>query len=144
MKIKNSIYNQILSIQTAHFEIGGIFGGSNSIITKFVLDKNKITEDKFMYIPNIDYLNSILEKWYADGIEFYGIFHTHPVGQVTLSNDDIVSIKNIMMALPESIEMLYFPIVIQNDTVYPYVAKRENNKINIYLDDLYIIDSKEV
>lgn len=143
-KIKNNILTSILNVTVLSYEIGGIIGGNSNIITHFEYDNNYSIKNKNMYVPNIKYLNEIIFEWEKQSVELYGVFHTHPMGQTTLSNDDIVTIKNIMMALPESVKFLYFPIVIPNDMIYPYVAKREDNKINIYLEDIDIIEDKEV
>lgn len=143
-KIKNNILTSILNVTVLSYEIGGIIGGNSNIITHFEYDNNYSIKNKNMYVPNIEYLNEIIFEWKKQSVELYGVFHTHPIGQTTLSNDDIVTIKNIMMALPKSVKFLYFPIVIPNDMIYPYVAKRDDNKINIYLDDIDIIENKEV
>lgn len=144
MNILKCVCTELLSIDASENETGGILGGSNGIVTKFLPDKNKPVKESYMYIPNIHYLNAVLEKWQRDGVEFYGIFHTHPTGQTTLSEDDRMNIKTIMFSLPESVKKVYFPVIIPNENIYPYAAERVKNEINIHPEDCITMDCKEV
>lgn len=143
MQITEQVYYSIYSFPNAPPEIGGILGGKNGVVTDIVIDNRNAVSNKAIYIPNIDFLNSKIEKWEKQNIEFYGIFHTH-FSDNTLSKDDRINIEKIMYSMPKSIIKLYFPIVIPQKEMIAYVAERKNNKINIYLEDIDIIENKEV
>lgn len=144
MKIEKCFYESFLSsCPYAPPEIGGIFGGKNGVVTDIVIDNRNVVSNKAVYIPDIDFLNSKIEEWEKYNIEFYGIFHTH-MSDKTLSNDDRINIEKVMYSMPTSIIKLYFPIVIPKKEMIVYVAERQNNKINIFLEDIDIIEDKEV
>lgn len=144
MKIEKYFYEFFLSsCPYAPSEIGGILGGKNGVATDIVIDNRNAVPNKALYIPDIDFLNSKIEEWEKRNIEFYGIFHTR-FSDNTLSNDDRINIEKVMYSIPKSIIKLYFPIVIPQKEMTAYVAERKNNKINIYLDDIDIIEDKEV
>ncbi len=139
MKIEKSFYENFLSSCTnAPPEIGGILGGNNDLITDIVIDNRMVVTKRAVYIPDIKFLNCIIEKWENDNIEFYGVFHTH-IRDNTLSNDDRINIEKIMGSMPKQVTKLYFPIVIPKKDMKVYAAERQNNKINIFLDCLDII-----
>lgn len=144
MKIEKCFYESFLSsCPYAPPEIGGILGGKNGVVTDIVIDNRNAVSNKAIYIPDIDFLNSKIEEWEKQNTEFYGIFHTH-FSDNTLSKDDRINIEKIMYSMPKSVIKLYFPIVIPQKEMTVYVAERKNNKINIYLEDIDIIENKEV
>lgn len=144
MKIEKCFYESFLSsCPYAPPEIGGILGGKNGVVTDIVIDNRNAVLNKAIYIPDIDFLNFKIEEWEKQNIEFYGIFHTH-FSDNTLSNDDRINIEKVMYSMPKSIIKLYFPIVIPQKEMVVYLAERKNNKINIYLEDIDIIENKEV
>ena len=68
--------------------------------------------------------------WAADGITFYGVFHTHPgaPGYERLSGADTAYIQRIMRST--AAELLYFPIVMAGEKLVPHAArpqKRQNS-----------------
>lgn len=139
MKIEKCFYKKFLSSCTnVPPEIGGILGGNSGVITDIIIDDHMAISKKAVYIPDIKFLNRKIEEWENHNIEFYGIFHTH-MSDNTLSNDDRINIEKIMYSMPKQIEKLYFPIVIPKKEMKVYAAKRQNSKINIYLDCLDII-----
>lgn len=144
MKIEKCFYESFLSsCPYAPSEIGGILGGKNGVVTDVVIDNRNAVLNKAIYIPDIDFLNFKIEEWEKQNIEFYGIFHTHFCDSA-LSNDDRINIEKVMYSMPKSIIKLYFPIVIPQKEMIAYVAERKNNKINIHLEDIDIIEDKEV
>ena len=144
MKIEKCFYESFLSsCPYAPPEIGGILGGKNGVVTDVVIDNRNAVLNKAIYIPDIDFLNFKIEEWEKQNIEFYGIFHTHFCVSA-LSNDDRINIEKVMYSMPKSIIKLYFPIVIPQKEMIAYVAERNNNKINIDLEDIDIIKDKEV
>ncbi len=144
MKFEKCFYESFLSsCPYAPPEIGGILGGKNSVVTDIVIDNRSAVLNKAVYIPDIDFLNFKIDECEKQNIEFFGIFHTH-ISNNTLSNDDRINIEKVMCSMPKSIIKLYFPIVIPKKEMIAYVAERKNNKINIYLEDIDIIEDKEV
>lgn len=144
MKIEKCFYESFLSsCPYAPPEIGGILGGKNGIVTDIVIDNRNAVSNKAVYIPDIDFLNFKIDEWEKQNIEFFGIFHTH-FSDNTLSKDDRINIGKVMYSMPKSVIKLYFPIVIPQKEMIAYVAERKNNKINIYLEDIDIIENKEV
>ena len=73
--------------------------------------------------------------WAADGITFYGIFHTHPgaPGYERLSGADTAYIQRIMRST------LYFPIVMAGKKLVPYAARQQNGQISIEKTVLTIV-----
>lgn len=139
MKIKRNVYDFLLqSCPSAPPETGGILGGNNGIITNIVFDKCNAVLDKAIYVPNIEFLNSQINRWNVYNIDFYGIFHTH-ISDKALSNDDKLNINKIMLSMPKSITKLFFSIIIPKKEMTFYAALRDNNQINIYLEEIDII-----
>ncbi len=139
MKLSYDVYKTLLELTPAvPPESGGILGGKNGEVLKIAFDKSKKIYNRAIYNPNIDYLNEIIMYWENQEIEFLGIFHTHMQCNTTLSNDDINNIRIIMMSLSNTVSFLYFPIVIPRKKVFPYIAKKDKNKITIQPDELVI------
>ena len=87
------------------------------------------------YVPDTDKMNSIIEKWFNEGIEFLGIFHTHYYGVKTLSDADKDYMRRIMNS---SIKILYFPVfVFPNNEMVLYAIKYQT--MEIMLCNYYII-----
>lgn len=73
MIILKRIYEEIIStIKPAPPETGGILGGINGIVTKFVFDSGIKTKNTGCYYPDIQKLNSVLSEWNYNDVEFYG------------------------------------------------------------------------
>lgn len=137
MKIQKEIYNKILYLcQVVPPEIGGIIGQQNGIIGFAEFDSGTVKSDCAVYIPNVKKLNSVIEKWNRWGIEFVGMFHSHPIGQETLSMDDIEYIHSVFDSMPDSVTELYFPIVIPKSHIIAYKAIRKNHSILIEKDNI--------
>lgn len=113
-------------------EIGGILGGKNGVVTCHVLDYGKTGGSPCSYTPNIAYLNRKIEEWFKDGIEFMGIFHVHFGGAESLSPGDKLYIGQILEAMPEEINCLYFPVVkMPEREMVVYRASNDHGKIKI-------------
>ncbi len=113
-------------------EMGGILGSKNKIICQVELDKGIENNLLCNYTPDVDKLNGVLEKWQQADILFAGIFHTHFHGVRTLSDEDKKYINAILNAMPESLDSLYFPIVLpETKQMIVYLAKRYEGKIEI-------------
>jgi proteasome lid subunit RPN8/RPN11 len=145
IKIQRDLYKKLLNMcPIVPPEIGGVLAGKNSTITHIIFDKNNTVHNSAIYIPNIQFLNDKINEFAEWDEDFYGIFHSHIESEPTLSNDDKESITKIMLAMPSSVEKLYFPIIIPKKEMFVYVATRINNEIHIDSDELYIINDKEV
>lgn len=140
MRIFNGILEEILlNIPPVPPETGGILGGSEDIISVYAVDDGiKTIEQYDHYFPDTDRLNCIIQNWSKNGIDFYGIFHTHFPGGVTLSNGDKKYITRIMNSMPQQIHHLYFPILLPKETVV-YRADRVDGQIQIVGDDIEIV-----
>ena len=138
MKIKTSIFKEIIESPAPPPEVGGIIGGKEDIITCYFADKGSKENCYDSYYPSTDLLNKQIDKWQDDGIDFYGIYHTHFAGDDGLSSSDRRYIVNIMQAMPSQIQYLYFPIVFKNNMLI-YKAIRENNIVKIVQEDIEII-----
>ena len=140
MKIlANILHRLLLSYPTVPPENGGILGGTQNIITEYYHD-NSIQKDIIAeYSPNTFHLNIKIQDWHKKGIEFYGLIHSHPSFEKTLSLADIDYIMNIMNSIPFNECFLYFPIVIPHETIIPYIAHKKDSDIKISNDILQII-----
>lgn len=137
MKINKEIYDEILKYTpVVPPETGGIIGQQNGIIGFAEFDSGTVKGDCAVYIPNVEKLNSVIEKWNRWGIEFVGMFHCHPIGQETLSKDDIEYIHSVFDSMPDSVTELYFPIVIPKSHIIAYKAIRKNHRIIIEKDNI--------
>lgn len=137
MKIKREIYDRILnSCPTVPPETGGILGGCNGVIAFAEFDFGTIENNFAVYIPNIKKLNGVIAEWNDTGIGFSGMFHSHPKGQETLSNDDIKYINSIFDSMPDFVTELYFPIVIPNLHIVSYKAIKTNHRLYIERDKI--------
>lgn len=113
-------------------EMGGILGSKNKIICQVELDKGIENNLLCNYVPDVDKLNRIIEKWQQADVLFEGIFHTHFYGVRTLSDGDKKYINVILNAMPENLDGLYFPIVLpETKQMIVYLAKRSEGKIEI-------------
>lgn len=114
------------------YEIGGILGSRDGYaVTDFVLDIPESKPDHpCVYAPNVGFLNDRIETWQHDGIHFMGLFHTHFAGVRTLSCLDMQYINKIMLAMPEGIQYLYFPLfVLPERELVAFKAERREGKV---------------
>lgn len=105
-------------------EAGGILGSVDGCVCAFVYDPGIPDITRNCYTPDVDSLNRVIEQWQTQGITFCGIVHSHPRGQHFLSEADLAYIKAILDDMPPQISVLYFPIVIPGEGVFPYLARR--------------------
>ena len=114
-------------------------GGRNGIITNFIFDTGLSNGDVGHYYPNVDKLNSCILDWQKHDIEFYGIVHSHLNHEKSLSLSDEVYIKEIMLAMPTDIKILYFPLVLPCKEIISYKVERKKNELKIIFDDIDIL-----
>ena len=139
MEILSEIYSTILNAPFVPPETGGIIGGVGGIITSFLFDEGHSVNDHAAYIPDIELINSRIQRWQEEGISFYGMYHTHPDHQETLSGDDVLYIKEIMRAMPDNVPFLYFPVVIPKQKIIPYKATIVKDTVDLTEDILHIL-----
>ncbi len=131
-----------LSISDFPPETGGILGSlDGSIVTDVIIDEKEMpSQHACSYAPNVEFLNACLYDWMLEGKYFMGIFHTHFCGVRTLSFADKKYIVDIMNAMPQEINSLYFPIFVLPDReLICYKAVKRRKVIYIENDILQII-----
>lgn len=141
MKIYNEILDEILNqMPSRPPEAGGIIGGKKEQVCLWEYDAGHSKEGCF-YCPNVNFLNKVIETWIDQGYDFMGILHVHFGGSKNLSDGDKKYIKEIMRSMPEYIEKLYFPIVVQPEKqVFSYIACRNFlGEIAIDTDEVEVI-----
>lgn len=126
MKIYRNILNDILSqMPTTPPEAGGIIGGKKGEICIWEFDAG-YKERGCIYRPNVNYLNNVISTWIDGGFDFMGILHVHFGRAKYLSDGDKKYIQKIMENMPEYINQLYFPIVVQPEKeLFSYIAIRD-------------------
>lgn len=139
MIITNEAYLKMINSPVVPPETGGIMGSKNGIICEYFFDRGILNSNFAIYSPDINNLNKQILVWESKNIVFSGFSHTHPIGQQTLSDDDIVYIKSIMINMPDNINSLYFPIIIPRLKIFPYIAVWNNNCFSIFKSKLKII-----
>lgn len=120
-------------------EQGGILGMKNGVISAFVLDNSEQKTESAEYSPNTQFLNRQIEKWADEGIEFFGILHSHPSGQTTLSGSDMEYIKELYH-VNLWLEKTYFPLIIDGCDMIVYAVEKSNGKIEVKRTQPEIID----
>ena len=144
MKIDNDIYWSILhAFPHVPPEAGGILGSRNGIVCAFEYDAGLPQFAEAIYIPDVKRLNRVISDWANSGISFCGLAHSHPPMQKTHSANDVSYINSIMKAVPVSMDNLYFPLVIPNEELISYVARRGETGIRILDDEIKICYRKE-
>lgn len=137
--IEMEIYQKILStFPSVPPEGGCILGAIDDVVCSCEYDSGISRLDMAVYMPNIDVLNQVIQQWASENIQFYGLAHSHPYGQHSLSSSDITYIHTIMQAMPANIEKLYFPLVFPGEEIISFVAIRHQDKIDILPDDIKI------
>jgi len=123
-QITTSAYNEIIKkIGSKTAEQGGVLMGKDGIITDFIHDKHAKTTGG-TYQLNTPYLNPLIKNLIAQGKEFLGILHSHPIGYGQLSAQDKSYFKSQFKNF-EGLEKMYTPIVFSAKDgefhFYPYV-----------------------
>lgn len=116
------IYNEVLKEVLDHMplvppESGGIMGGKGGIVSLREFDAGS-DEKGCVYCPNVSFLNHVIAGWIDRGYDFMGIFHVHFGSSKTLSDGDKRYIEKIMKEMPDFIERLYFPIIVQPEKLF--------------------------
>lgn len=110
MTITFDVYQQIhYTIGHHPAERGGMIGGKDGIINRYLYDPCKDASNR-CYYPNVNVLNTILNVWAKEDILLYGIIHSHPNNMAELSSKDIEFARAILHENPKMKDVL-FPIV---------------------------------
>ena len=132
MKITRGAYQKLIyDCPPVPPESGGLLGGRDEIVDTIYFDFAQTRTDRLVYIPDVNSLNAQLEQWSDCGIEFMGLFHSHPQNQEGLSSSDERYIRRIMREMPLNIEVLYFPIVYPGCGMDAFCASRKRDDIVI-------------
>ena len=138
MKIEKKILDDIINCTPLlPPESGGILGGKNGVITRYCADEG-VSYMSARYAPNVDVLNAAIEQWSTEGVELYGIYHSHYTKDRMLSKGDMTYIEKLMGSLPPSIRSLYFPIVLPRKEVIAYRADWSGGMLHIVCDTIEI------
>lgn len=143
MVMKYNLREKLLGcFPTAPPEAGAILGKQHGdAISTFAFDLGLPQYGTAQYIPNTEFLNTVISEWVANDIQFCGIVHSHPPGQDTLSSGDIEYIEHIMRAMPESIKQLYFPLVFPGEKMISFIATiSQNGTVKVEPDHITIVD----
>ena len=140
MNICTETYNLIINnVGNVPPESGGILGGQNRIINHVVFDPGMNQSKWCSYTPNVKMMNKTIERWFTDGIDFQGIFHTHFFGVDTLSPGDKEYIALIMKCMPPFVKHLYFPLVVLPERrMVVYKAIQRAGQLTIEQDNLVV------
>lgn len=141
MKISDEILREILDkMPLIPPEAGGIIGGTEGRVCIWRYDRG-YPEKGCVYRPNVEYLNKVIAEWMDSGFVFMGIFHVHFGGSKVLSDGDRRYIERIMGVMPDSIEKLYFPLVVQPERQWvSYVAYRNSQgKMTVAKDEVEVL-----
>lgn len=142
MRIHTRVYEQIMySMPSVPPESGGIIGmNQNGLICDVWFDKGIECSGGMVYQPNIERMNEIIAAWQEKGIIFSGIFHSHRPGNEFLSLEDLSYVRAIMYESSPIVNELYFPVVIPQIKIVPYLALREDGgEIAIIKKEIKII-----
>lgn len=141
MKLLHNINDYIFeNIPINPPEIGGILGSVDGVVCRAEMDRGTSKSKLCSYEPDVERLNQVIEMWMQDNITFSGIFHTHFYGVRTLSDGDIEYINSILNAMPETINKLYFPIVLpERKQMIAYVAIKNGKQIEIVEEEVEIL-----
>jgi len=119
-QIKETVFEKIR--KSLRFpEMGGILGTSDGFfVDNFYHDKTGITKGN-QYIPDVDFLNKVVDSWYKSGIQFIGFVHTHRKFAYNLSGTDIIYAKEIKKSceMSEILMLLYIP---DENSFFEYVV----------------------
>lgn len=120
-------------------ETGGILGGFNGFVTHCYFDRGlcALTAPSH-YQPSTELLNQVIQKWRANNIQFYGLFHSHYSHDAVLSLGDREYITKIMLAMPSEIRILYFPLILPRIAMIGYQANRYGSDVHIVCDKIEI------
>ncbi|MFR5797566.1 MAG: hypothetical protein ACLUFX_01820 [Oscillospiraceae bacterium] len=111
----------------------------NGIVSEYYKDIGISTEKIDQYIPNVNDLNRIIEKWNKENILFCGIYHSHYLGDMRLSKGDMQYIKSILKALQSITDRLYFPLVFPKKEILVFQAVICKSNVMIFHKNIILV-----
>ena len=140
-EIDRSVYERLLNMPFAPPETGGIIGGRGGRILEAVIEERDADSAVCQYSPDVDFLNQVIAEWEKEGISFYGVFHSHPGHSARLSKGDMKYIETIMLAMPDRIDTLLFPVVLPKDRIVAYAARRSGSDVTVEEGELVVVQT---
>lgn len=122
-----SAYQAIIDYLTANDpERGGMMVGpkDSHLVTHFIKDDQADTTF-VTYTPNASWLNEVLRKFVACGMDAKGMVHSHPPGCTRPSFGDIEHVRNTFARAKNSKAEVFFLPIVCGKRLYPYVFTRE-------------------
>lgn len=144
MKITASLYQTLLNeVPPPPPETGGILGGRCGLITLCHFDKGQCVQTApAHYQPDIERSNRVIQKWWTNNYQFYGLFHSHYPHDTELSLGDRKYITQIMLSMPLEICTLYFPLILPGTAMIGYQASRCGSDVHIACDRIEILKTE--
>ena len=144
MIVTKEVFGGMMSLQRVPPESGGILGTSDGVVIDFLTEdmSNRVKTGEILsntYVPDTIFLNGEIERWHDGGIEFCGIYHTHPPGCRTLSLEDITYAERILCTMPQEKQTLLFPLVFPGEKIKCYRASNRHGSIAISEETIQII-----
>ncbi len=124
MKMTKQVFREISEYfkNNTGYEKGGILGSNyGEIINCFFPDEQAFLTTANAYYPNVNSLNTQINKWARENIAFRGIIHCHLTDTPELSHADKCYIEKIMRVIPPGTK-LYFPIILYEGARIQVVA----------------------
>lgn len=133
IKITSQIYDKIKNtIGKLEPEQGGVLGGTRNMITNFFHDV-QLVSNLNMYKPNIESINHELVKWQKNNVDFIGVIHSHPNGNLMLSYADKIYAQNLMRNNNID-QMIMFIVQSTHDSIRflikAFITSEENNTVS--------------
>ena len=121
-KIEKAIYDQLLSTPAPPPETGGFLGRRSGVVCPLCRDFSLQSQAFLRYTPSQARLDKAITDWRTDGIQFCGIYHTHPANQRRLSTADRQFITAFLNANPAIAEPFLFPVVVPDEEIVFFQA----------------------
>ncbi|MDO4154763.1 MAG: hypothetical protein Q4E21_07940 [Clostridia bacterium] len=139
MKMQRAVYDEILQTCPAvPPESGGLLGGRGGVITQYIADSG-LGNGYDRYAPNVQVFNAVLAEWQKDGVQFFGLYHSHfPQGE-RLSDADVFYIETILRATANAADTLYFPLVFPKEKMIAYRVALSDGQVQIQPDGITLV-----
>ncbi len=124
MKMTRQVFQEVSEYfkNTTGHEKGGILGSNyGEVINYFFPDEQAFLTTANTYYPNVNSLNTQINKWARKDIAFCGMIHCHLTDTPELSLADKCYIEKIMRLIPARTK-LYFPVVLYKGESIQVVA----------------------
>lgn len=92
-------------------ESGGMFGAKDGVICRYCHDRHTAQD---YYVPDVQKLNEVIQRWAREGVEFAGIAHSHPSGCFLLSPADLLYSQTIKEDASELTVLIFAILTIED------------------------------